>query len=155
MIENRKTPGELSQTLGVTTATLRNYVSHFGEFLSPEATRKTRKRFTPEDAQTLQAAKSLLDDGLTYDQAAAQLQTQPLTGEVIEDFQTGPEPEPANDLPPSAMQTREFYEQFFKPALDAKDETISELKQDKDRLQHEIAWLRLPWWKRAFRDPPE
>jgi hypothetical protein len=55
----------------------------------------------------------------------------------------------------SALQTKEFYEQFFKPALDAKDQTIEMLEQDKDRLQKENFWLRLPWYKKLFREPPE
>jgi DNA-binding transcriptional MerR regulator len=164
MIENQKTAGELSQTLGVTTATLRNYVSKFGQFLSPDATRKTRKRFSPEDVQTLLIAKSLLDDGLTYDQVSDQLQAQPLTGEVIDDLppETQPEDIPPADEIPSAIQSIEFFSQVIenlsaehKNALTAKDEMIGELRQDKTRQQREISWLRLPWYRKLFNDPPE
>lgn len=164
MIENRKTAGELSKTLGITTATIRNYVSKFGQFLSPDATRKTRKRFSPEDVQILMAAKSLLNDGLTYDQVVNQLENQPLEGEVIDDLppETQPEDIPAADEIPSAIQSIEFFSQVIdqlteqhKSVISAKDETITGLKKDKDRLQMEISWLRLPWYKKLFRDPPE
>jgi len=170
-----KTPGEVSQTLDVTGTTLRNYVKQFSPFLSPDATRKTRKRFSPEDIQTLQTAKSFLDAGLTYEQVQERLENQAVTGEVLENFQpeTEPQPEPSpEDFQPediTAIQTREFYERFFKPALDAKDETINELKSDKERLiqekeqerlekekaQRQLNYERQPWFRKWFTEPPE
>lgn len=153
-MQNKQTPGQLSKSLDITTATLRNYVKHFGQFLSPDAQRKSRKRFNPDDVQTLRYAKSLLDDGLTYAETLDQLESQPLEGEVLDDLPPIDLP-PATEIPSSAIQTKEFYDQFFKPALDAKDETISELKEDKDRLQRQLNYERLPWFRRVFRDPPE
>ena len=161
MNEIGKTPGEVSKTLGVTGATLRNYTKQFTQFLSPDATTRTRKRFNPEDIETLRTAKSLLNAGLTYGQVWQRLETQPLEGEVLEDFQPKPEPQPepsSEDFQPndiSAIQTREFYERFFKPALDAKDETITELKTDKERLQRQLNYANLPWFRKWFSEPPE
>ena len=175
MNEIGKTPGEVSQTLGVTTATLRNYVKKFGQFLSPDATRETSKRFSPDDIETLKTARSFLHAGMTYKWVQEHLENQAVTGEVLEDFQpeTDPQPEPSSeDFQPndiSAIQTREFYERFFKPALDAKDETISELKTDKERLiqekeqerlekekaQRQLNYKNLPFYRQWFSEPPE
>ena len=161
MNEIGKAPGEVSKTLDVTGATLRNYTKQFTQFLSPGATTKTRKRFNPEDIETLKTAKSLLNAGLTYGQVWQRLNEQPLTGDVIDESQPEPEPQPepsSEDFQPndiSAIQTREFYERFFKPALDAKDETISELKTDKERLQRQLNFQRLPWFRKWFNEPPE
>lgn len=157
-MQNKQTPGQLSKMLDVTGATLRNYVKHFGQYLSDDAQKKTRKRFNPDDVQTLRYAKSLLDDGYTYDEAVTKLETQPLEGEVLDDlppFEDESQDAPPADEIPSAIQTREFYEQFFKPALDAKDQTINLLEQDKNRLQRELTFLRLPWYRKLFRDPPK
>ena len=148
-MQNLQTPGQLSKTLGITTATLRNYVQHFGQYLSDGAKKKTRKRFTPEDVQLLHYAKSLLDNGNTYQETLDLLETQPIEGEILEDFQPfEQDPEPAPIPETSAIQTAEFYEQFVKPMIDAKDETI-------EILRKENAWLRTPWYKKIFRDPPE
>lgn len=161
MNEIGKAPGEVSKTLDVTGTTLRNYVKQFSQHLSPDATRKTRKRFSPKDIKTLKTAKSFLDAGLTYSQVSERLESQAVTGEVLEDFQpeTDPQPEPSSeDFQPndiSAIQTREFYERFFKPALDAKDETIHELRSDKERLQRQLNYERQPWFRKWFTEPPE
>ena len=157
MNEIGQTPGEVSKTLDVTGATLRNYVKQFKPFLSENATKKTRKRFSPEDIQILKTAKSFLDAGLTYEQVSERLETLPALGEVIDE----PEPETIfEDIPPAeepttAIQTREFYEQFFLPALDAKNETIQELKSDKERLQRQLNYERLPFFRKWFSKPPE
>ena len=164
MIENSQTAGEISKTLGITTATLRNYVKHFGQHLSPDAARKTRKRFTADDLQTLKVAKTLLDDGLTYDQVSEQLEILRAQCEVIDDFQPENQPEdiPQEEETPSAIQSIEFFSQIIdqlteehKTALQAKDSHIESLEKNQDRLQKEISWLRLPWYKKLFRDPPE
>ena len=168
MTAKGKPPGKLADELGVTGATLRNYVSHFGPFLSDQAKRKTRKRFSPEDVNTLKYAKSLLDDGLTYDQAADELETsQPLVGEVIDDEIPAPDPEP--EIPPDDTQDQQYGLQLVefldmlnkehKTALEAKDEVIaakedqiSELRQDKERQQKRIDQLEQErsrsWWDR-------
>ena len=96
---------------------------------------------------------------MTYSQVQERLETQPLEGEVIDEQQPEPQPEPSSeDFQPgdiSAIQTREFYERFFKPALDAKDETISGLKTDKERLQRQLNYANLPWFRKWFSEPPE
>jgi DNA-binding transcriptional MerR regulator len=157
MAEITQRPGKVAEILAVSGMTLRNYVKEFSEFLSPQAVKKTGRRFTDQDIRTLQIAASILRDGFTYDQAREQLAEQPLEGEVIDDFppETQPEDIPPFEEIPNALQTLEFYEKFIQPALDAKDQTIDELKKDKERMQKELAWLRLPWYRRILAKPPE
>ena len=165
---NRKplTPGEISETLNVSDTSVRNYVKHFQKFLSADATRRTRKRFSPEDVEVLKTAKRLLDEGFTYEQVTERLDSQPVTGEVIDDFQTEPdtepEPETIEDEPISAIQSMEFFSQVIeqlteehKTALQAKNEHIDELKADKDRLQRQLNYERLPFFRKWFTEPPE
>ena len=153
-----KRPGEVSQTLNVTGATLRNYVKAFGVFLSPEATAKTRKRYSDEDVSTLIYAKSFLDDGLTYDQVITRLDDRPMTGEILqgEGWEARPvEPEPEEPAPEEPEQDRQLAPiEFIKLIVDAKDQTIDQLQEDKKQLQRELSWLRLPWYQRLFTRPP-
>jgi len=182
---NRKPekPGKVSETLNVTDTTLRNYVKHFKKFLSPDATKRTGKRFSPEDVETLKTAKGLLDEGWTYEQVQERLESQPVTGEVIDESQpeTEPQPdtsqeEPTPDEIPSAIQSIEFFSQVIeqltdehKTALTAKDNHIEELKTDKERLiqekeqerlekektQRQLNYERLPFYRQWFTEPPE
>ena len=160
-----KRPGEVSQTLNVTGATLRNYVKAFGAFLSPEATAKTRKRYSDEDVSTLIYAKSFLDDGFTYDQVITRLDERPMTGEVLqgEGWEARPiEPEPEEPTPEEPEQDRQLATlEYIKIIVDqtqetvkAKDQTIDQLTEDKKQLQQELSWLRLPWYQRLFTRPP-
>jgi DNA-binding transcriptional MerR regulator len=152
-----KRPGEVSQTLNVTGATLRNYVKAFGAFLSPEATAKTRKRYSDEDVSTLIYAKSFLDDGLTYDQVITRLDERPMTGEVLqgEGWEAHPvEPEPEEPTPEEEPDRQLVAQEIIKMLVDAKDETIDQLKDDKKQLQKEIAYLRLPWYQKPFTRQP-
>ena len=158
MNEEPKKPGEIAKTLDVSTVTIRNYVREFSQFLSPSATAKTNRKFTPEDVRTLTLATSLLRDGSTYDEVRQQLTERlPLEGDVFE----GKEPEETYQEP-SAIQPLEFFQAFVdqlsaehQATITAKDETIETLKEDKERLQAEVDWLRLPWYKKLFRGSGE
>ena len=138
MNENSLTPKEIRESLDVVDATIRNYVKHFGQFLSPDATRKTRKRFSPTDVQILQIAKSYLEEGYTYDQTANLLETQPL-----DDIQITKVEKPTQEET-TAIQPKEFYEQF-KIALAAKDQTIEILLSENERLRAQLG--KRPWWR--------
>ncbi|GAH82812.1 unnamed protein product, partial [marine sediment metagenome] len=80
----------------------------------------------------------------------------PFTGDVFED-EIPPEPQPQ-----AAIQSIDFFSQVIdqltaehQTALTAKDAHIVTLEKNQDRLQREISWFRLPWYKKLFRDPPE
>jgi len=151
MTEKPITPGEIRKILDVTDATVRNYCNRFGEFLSPDATRKTRKRFSPADVQILQLAKSYLDDGYTYDQVINLLENQSL--DDILDIEI---PSPQVEKPSSpddetnAILPAEFYKQF-EIAIAAKDQTIEILLTENERLRAELAKKDRGFWDRLFR----
>lgn len=154
-------PGAIAKTLGVSTATVRNYVHEFQKFLSPAATSDTNRRFTEKDVQVLRLVRSMLNEGESYEQVRQYLETLPLEGDVFEgDVFEGFEQEQPFQEVPSAIQPLEFFTKFVeqlteehKSTIQAKDETIENLKADKERLQEEIDWLRLPWFIRWFRKP--
>jgi len=153
-----KRPGETAKTLQVSGMTLRNYVKEFAPVLSETATRKNGRQFSAGDVQTLKKANSLLSQGMTYKQVLEQLESEkPLEGEVLEeDWEEAPSAE--DERPGTAIGTIEFLTMFMEQTqetLDAKEELISELRNDKERLEKELKWERLPWYRKLFQTPPE
>jgi len=149
MSENPLTPKEIREKLDVTDTTIRNYVKRFGEFLSPDATRRNRKRFSPADVQVLTVAKSYLDRGYTYEKVIGLLKEDASLKDDILD-QT---PQPQVEKPPpkeTNIQPKEFYEQF-KIALAAKDQTIEILLTENERLRAELEKKDRGFWDRLFR----
>ena len=151
MTEIMQRPGKVAAMLNVSGMTLRNYSREFDPYLSDHAKKKTGRKFTEQDIKVLLRASNLLRDGYTYEQTRELLADAPLEGEVFEgEIPPFEEPQPEQIPPAANNQTSaiEVYEQFFKPALDAKDDHIAD-------LQKEIKWLRTPWWQKIFKDPPE
>jgi len=150
---------ETADQVGVTPATIRNYVNTFGEYLSPSATQDTRKRFTPRDVATLKEIRRLVKSGFPYYDIPDQL---PARGVVVEETATveGPqlEPEPPDHETPSAMEKFNPLAEFYKmhrETIETKDELIAELRKDKERMENRIENLenqikesRRPWWRR-------
>ncbi|MGB3700954.1 MAG: MerR family transcriptional regulator [Anaerolineales bacterium] len=151
MAEKTQRPGKVAVILNVSGMTLRNYIREFDQFLSPQAISKTGRRFTDRDVRTLQLATSILREGYTYDQVREQLANRPVENKAIDDLP--PYEESLTDDPPSS--TLQVYEQFFKPVIAAKNETIQAKEEHIEELQKEVKWLQLPWYKKFFRDPPE
>lgn len=153
-----QTIGEVSEILQVSTVTTRNYVNLLGtRFLSPDATRKTGKKFTPGDISTLKAFRSLLGEGFTWENALSQLPTPP---EIVENTPEETE-EQAEETTTTAIQTLEVLERFqallkmqaeqFTETVKAKDEHIETLKAENKRLQEENAFLKTPWYRKLFK----
>lgn len=146
--------GEIARLFKVSTVTIRNWVNLLGtQYLSPDATRHTGKRFTPGDVSTLRKFHSLLVEGATWNDAISQLPTMP---EIVENT-TEEQPQGTSQ---TAIQTLEVLERFqallklqheqHQETLKAKDETIEILKGENLRLQSEIDRLKTPWLKRLF-----
>lgn len=154
-----KRPGETAKTLQVSGMTLRNYVKHFSPLLSETATRNTGRQFTEKDIGILKRANSLLSEGLTYGQVLEKLEGEKtLEGEVLTDEDWNEAPAEETETPGMSLQVIEFLEMFIEQTqgtIEAKDELISELRNDKERLEGELKWLRLPWYRRLFTKPPE
>jgi DNA-binding transcriptional MerR regulator len=84
-------PKEVTERLGVSSATLRRWSDQFADYLSPSAGRSvnetggaTQRRYTDQDAQVLAAVKRLLDDGNTYEEVARKL-PESVMGDVVAD----------------------------------------------------------------------
>ena len=146
MMRNTKI-GDVATDLDVSLQTVRNWLKLGDEYFSESATRQTGKRFAPSDIQQLQTIKSLLADGLTYEDIPTRLSPAPQVVEILDDHQ---EPPTTNQDATSALQLIELTQyvidqqkETFQVTLDAKDETIQVLKDEIERL-------RRPWWKRLF-----
>ena len=147
--------GETAREIEVTSATIRNWVKEFGEFLSPSATSQRRKRFTPSDIDTLKNIKKLRNDGFTYSEIHDEIFTV-TTGEVLgveEMITEETHKEQLQQPQDNAIAIPEVFE-FINQALNnqtlqhereikAKDETIQLLREELKRA-------RLPWWKKLF-----
>ena len=149
MMRNAKI-GDVATDLDVSLQTVRNWLKLGDEYFSESATRPTGKRFTPSDIQQLQTIKSLLADGLTYEDIPTRLSPAPQVVEILDDHQ---EPPTTNQDATSALQTLELMQYIndmleqqqktYNQTINAKDETIQVLKDEIERL-------RRPWWKRLF-----
>jgi len=163
---------EVSEQLGVSSQTVRNYLKLGPEYFSERATHPSRKRFTAEDVVTLRVIRDHLANGLTYDDIPDRLT--PAAPRVIDHGQTigredhEPDPEPDQPTKRDQQQTTDLAIQY-EPIIAAqqqtimsKNEFIEELKTDKDRLQREVDQLKedldrskRPWWSRLFGNSPE
>jgi DNA-binding transcriptional MerR regulator len=77
-------PGDVARELDISTSTLRRWAKEFHPYLSSTAAKPdstsagtgTHRRYTEEDVQLLTRVKTLLDQGLTYDQVIERLRRQ-------------------------------------------------------------------------------
>ena len=139
--------GDVAHGLEVSLQTVRNWLKMGDEYFSQNATKTTGKRFTPADIQQLQRIKSLLGEGLTFEDIPARL---PAFPQVV-DHQDPPEQT-------AAIQPTEYLDQLmaildqqaqtYQVTISAKDETIQVLRSENERLRDELERSRLPWWKR-------
>lgn len=78
-----QTPQAAARTLGVSVATLRRWSDEFAAHLSNEATAtgpNSQRRYTRPDIATLSTVKTLIDQGLSFEEARQQLNSPPETG---------------------------------------------------------------------------
>ena len=151
--------GDVADHLGVTLQTVRNWLKIGDVYFSHSATRTTGKRFTTSDITQFEAIKELRAGGLNIDEIASRLSPAPQLVEDVGD--TSPEPPTTPQDATSAIQTLELMQyvnelleqqrEAFQPTIDAKNELIRELRNDKNRLQDELNRLRLPWWQRLIK----
>jgi len=71
------TPGQVSKLLDIPSSTLRRYVSHFGDYLSPDARLQRSRRFTDHDAAIIARIRDLTQQGIRLEDIPQQL------GEVV------------------------------------------------------------------------
>jgi len=139
MIE-KMTIGQVAEELDCTPATVRNWLKHFGdEYLSPDATKPTGKRFTPSDVATLRNIQRLLRDGKKYDEVPGKLP------EILEGETEAPEdqPEVITDQQPFDVPEEEIFDRenaiqqitFFTDFIDRMGAQHEREIEDKDE-QH-------------------
>jgi len=154
-------PAQIITTLQISRGTLRNYLIYFGELLSESATKPTGKIFSLQDLNTLRQAYDLINrEGLSYQETKQKLLS--TSASVLEpEFVTDPRPGQAAADPGQDQQTQiaplEFFNnliqqltQDHEKTLNAKEDLINELRKDKEKLQEEVFYLRLPWYKKIF-----
>ncbi len=123
-------PKDVTQRLGISSATLRLWSTHFEQFLSPGAqSAKTenggpaQRRYQDSDIALLQTAKTLLAEGLTYEEVKERLGT---------GLETPTMPVEAPQLPKtdnSPALVMHLALQPLREALSAKDQTIAASEQ--------------------------
>jgi DNA-binding transcriptional MerR regulator len=70
------TPHDVTKALDISSATLRRWADEFSDYLSPKAAsgqKRSHRRYSDEDLDTLRVVKELMNSGLTYEQARQQL----------------------------------------------------------------------------------
>ena len=128
------TPGQIAQTLDVSTATLRRWSARFAPYLSPHTPGKKRS-YTVDDLAVLTRVRDLSATGTPLaqiDQALA------VTDQSAES---------------SALITLADFAQSLQFARDQVAHLQTQLDQQTARLDALTAWLALPFYKRLFKKP--
>ena len=128
------TPGQIANTLEVSTATIRRWSARFAHHLSPHTPGKKRS-YTVDDLATLTRIRDMSASGTPLDQINQAL--------IVSD-------EPATN----ALITVADFAQSLQIASDRLASLQNKLDQTNDRLDALTAWLALPFFKRLFKRPP-
>ena len=132
------TTSEVAKALGVSSATVRNYTQKFGNHLSAGANGRPR-RFSDDDLRILNTARSLLAEGLRYEETNERLAVVDL-----EELEPLPEPEPETALVP-VTSFRALMETYVQPYVQERDRVLAErneLLQEVREQREEIGHLR-------------
>ena len=131
------TTSDIARQLGVTPSTVRNYTKAFAQFLSPGATpAEGQRQFTDKDLRVLAAAKSFLDLGQTYAQAADNM--------ALIDLDTLEEPGPPVEAQSTALVPRMLLVEVDRRHSQELGRAIAERDQALDRvaaLEREVGRL--------------
>lgn len=128
------TPGQIANTLDVSSATVRRWSARFAHHLSPHTPGKKRS-YTVDDLATLTRIRDMSASGTPLDQINQAL--------IVSD-------EPATN----ALITVADFAQSLQIASDRLASLQNKLDQTNDRLDALTAWLALPFFKRLFKKPP-
>ncbi len=136
-LANMITPGQIAESLQVSTATVRRWSARFASFLSPHTPGKKRS-YTDSDLAILSRIRDMTKNGMTMDLIAEQL---PLMDQPVD--------------PSTALITLTDFARSLHSALD--QVAIMTVKMDKQTawINQVNAWFDLPWYKRLFTKPPK
>ena len=129
------TPGQIAQTLDVSTATLRRWSARYARYLSSHTPGKKRS-YTVDDLAVLTRVRDLSATGTPLAQIDQAL--------AVTD-------QSANT---SALITLADFAQSLQSARDQVASLQFQLDQQTARLDALTAWLALPFYKRWFARPP-
>ena len=129
------TPGQIAQTLDVSTATLRRWSARYARHLSPHTPGKKRS-YTVDDLAVLTRVRDMSATGTPLAQIDQAL--------AVTD-------QSANT---SALITLADFAQSLQSARDQVAHLQLQLDQQNTRLDALTAWLALPFYKRWFAKPP-
>ena len=129
------TPGQIAQTLDVSTATLRRWSARYVRHLSPHTPGKKRS-YTVDDLAVLTRVRDMSATGTPLAQIDQALSVTDTSGQS------------------SALITLTDFAQSLQSARDQVAHLQTQLDQQTTRLDALTAWLALPFYKRWFTKPP-
>jgi MerR family transcriptional regulator, light-induced transcriptional regulator len=129
------TPGQIAQTLDVSTATLRRWSARYAHHLSPQTPGKKRS-YSVDDLAVLTRVRDLSATGTPLAQIDQALAVTDTPG------------------PTSALITIADFAQSLQSARDQVAHLQLQLDQQTTRLDALTAWLALPFYRRWFAKPP-
>lgn len=150
------TSGQISDMLEIPPSTLRRYVKDFAAHLSETATKKRGRRFNERDVAVIARAREMLQQGRVPEEVDKILA-------VVGEEQ---EPEATTDsalaLVPSisqalteALDTARSLRMEVVDLGDQVDDVAGRQVASDRRLEQLEAWMREPWWRRLFGQPPD
>ena len=141
------TIGEIARILDTTTATIRNRIKKFGPYLSPSARKRTGKRFTRQDLETLRTIQGYIEGGLSLDEIPEHLT---LTPEIVhgqDEIPTFEDWQPTNESAISLPQVMDFVQQALDNQADQHQREIDALNRLIEKLETDLETARKPFWQ--------
>ena len=129
------TPGQIAQTLDVSTATVRRWSARYARHLSPH-THVKKRSYTVDDLAVLTCVRDMSATGTPLVQIDQALSVTDTSGQS------------------SALITLTDFAQSLQSARDQVAHLQTQLDQQNKRLDALTAWLALPFYKRWFAKPP-
>ena len=130
------TPSQVSNSLSVSTATVRRWSARFARHLSPQPPNRKRS-YTPDDLATLARVRDLSASGTSLAQIDIALTVSAQSADQS-----------------TALITLADFAQSLQFARDQVAHLQTQLDQQTARLDALTAWLALPFYKRWFARPP-
>lgn len=149
---------QMARYLGVSPGTVRNYSREFTDHLSPLATPRLGepRRFAEDDLRVMATAKSLLGEGLTYEQVRGQLAQGVHLVEDLDLRLPPPEPEPTETALVPMASVRLIVQPYMQQAEQLRKERdqalgrVVELERHLGRLEGLLEGQRRSWLQRLL-----
>lgn len=140
------TPGDVSNLLGIPSATLRRYVAKFSDQLSESARLQRNRQFTETDVAILAKIRDLASHGSKLDAIMPQLVD--FAGHVDQTDNKAPE----TALAIVAHRIETITDQLTKQSdqLAKQNDQIADLQKRLAQLSDELARSKRPWYKRIL-----